>query len=300
MPWWGWMLIVIAILVVILVVLYIVGNRLQKKQSAQKEAMLQAAQPVTMLVIDKKMLPMKDANLPKQVLESTPKRYQKAKLPIVKAKIGPQIINLICDDGIFDVMPVRGEVKAMVSGIYITSVKNVRGKKAPEPAKKSFSQKLRAKQKKYEQTYEQETASMKLSKEETAAKKSKGKGRKRKGKEDPVIMINTRVDLRKLVITCLVPVTILLIHNIVYLAGTRIYDLTGSQTDSVGSITSCISYILCICIFGYFYLSDHSKTKHAGKKNPFLRAFCYLYFTADPWYQSSALNNLYSSSDRHL
>ena len=70
MPWWGWMLIVIAILVVILVVLYIVGNRLQKKQSAQKEAMLQAAQPVTMLVIDKKMLPMKDANLPKQVLES--------------------------------------------------------------------------------------------------------------------------------------------------------------------------------------------------------------------------------------
>ena len=171
MPWWGWMLIVIAILVVILVVLYIVGNRLQKKQSAQKEAMLQAAQPVTMLVIDKKMLPMKDANLPKQVLESTPKRYQKAKLPIVKAKIGPQIINLICDDGIFDVMPVRGEVKAMVSGIYITSVKNVRGKKAPEPAKKSFSQKLRAKQKKYEQTYEQETASMKLSKEEKAARK---------------------------------------------------------------------------------------------------------------------------------
>ena len=86
-------------------------------------------------------------------------------------------------------------------------------------------------------------------------------------------MINTRVDLKKLVITCLVPVTALLIHNIVYLAGTRICDLTGSQTDSVGSITSCISYILCICIFGYFYLSDHSKTKHAGKKNPFLRAF---------------------------
>lgn len=106
-------------------------------------------------------------------------------------------------------------------------------------------------------------------------------------------MINTRIDLRKLVITCLVPVTALLIHNIVYLAGIRICNLTGSQTDSVGSITSCISYILCICIFGYLYLrydktilgqfqsdimqnrdlSDHSKTKHAGKLNPFLRAF---------------------------
>ena len=103
-------------------------------------------------------------------------------------------------------------------------------------------------------------------------------------------MINTRVDLRKLVITCLVPVTILLIHNIVYLAGTRICDLTGSQTDSVGSITSCISYILCIFIFGYLYLKyetifgqsqadkTHSgrlsdKTKHAGKEKSFLRAF---------------------------
>lgn len=103
-------------------------------------------------------------------------------------------------------------------------------------------------------------------------------------------MINTRVDLRKLVITCLVPVTALLIHNIVYLAGIRICNLTGSQTDSVGSITSCISYILCIFIFGYLYLKyetifgqsqadkTHSgrlsdKTKHAGKKNPFLRAF---------------------------
>lgn len=103
-------------------------------------------------------------------------------------------------------------------------------------------------------------------------------------------MINTRVDLRKLVITCLVPVTALLIHNIVYLAGTRICDLTGSQTDSVGNITSCISYILCIFVFGYLYLKyetifgqsqadkTHSgrlsdKTKHAGKEKSFLRAF---------------------------
>ena len=183
MAWWIWVIIITVILIGVLVALYIVGNRLQKKQSAQKEMMREGAQPVTMMVIDKKMLPMKDAGLPKIVMQQTPKRYQKAKLPIVKAKIGPQIINLICDDGIFDVMPVRGEVKAMVSGIYITSVKNVRGKKAPEPAKKSFSQKLRAKQKKYEQTYEQEAASMKLSKEEKAARKAKTKEEKERAKK---------------------------------------------------------------------------------------------------------------------
>ena len=84
MAWWVWLIIVAVILIGGLIALYIVGNKLQKKQSAQKEMMKEQAQPVTMLVIDKKMLPMKDAGLPKMVMEQTPKRYQKAKMPIVK------------------------------------------------------------------------------------------------------------------------------------------------------------------------------------------------------------------------
>ena len=129
MPWWGIMLIIVAVALILLFVLYKVGDKLQKKQNAQREQMVEAAQPMTMLIIDKKMLPMKDANLPKFVMEQTQKRYQKAKLPIVKVKDGPQIMNMICDDAIFDELPTKGEVKAMVSGIYIISVKSVRGKK---------------------------------------------------------------------------------------------------------------------------------------------------------------------------
>lgn len=128
MHWWMVLLIILAVFIVLMFVLYKVGDKLQKKQISQKEQMAEAAQPVTMLVIDKKVLPMKDANLPKIVMEQTPKRYQKAKLPIVKAKIGPQIMNLICDDAIFADVPTKGEVKAMVSGIYILSVKSVRKK----------------------------------------------------------------------------------------------------------------------------------------------------------------------------
>ena len=94
-----------------------------------------------------------------------------------------ELEKLIADENVYDLIPVKAEIKAMISGIYITSVKNVRGKKAPEPAKKSFSQKLRAKQKKYEQTYEQETASMKLSKEEKAARKAKAKEEKERAKK---------------------------------------------------------------------------------------------------------------------
>lgn len=132
MPWWLTMIIVIVVALAIMFVLYRVGDKLQKKQSAQREQMVEAAQPMNMLIIDKKMLPMKDAGLPKMVMEQTPKRYQKAKLPIAKVKVGPQIMNMICDDAIFDELPTRGEVKAMVSGIYIISVKSVRGKKVAQ------------------------------------------------------------------------------------------------------------------------------------------------------------------------
>ena len=132
MPWWLIMIIVIVVALAIMFVLYRVGDKLQKKQSAQREQMVEAAQPMNMLIIDKKMLPMKDAGLPKMVMEQTPKRYQKAKLPIAKVKVGPQIMNKICDDAIFDELPTRGEVKAMVSGIYILSVKSVRGKKVAQ------------------------------------------------------------------------------------------------------------------------------------------------------------------------
>ena len=174
MAWWVWLIIVAVILIGGLIALYIVGNKLQKKQSAQKEMMKEQAQPVTMLVIDKKMLPMKDAGLPKMVMEQTPKRYQKAKMPIVKAKIGPQIMNLICDDGIYDQMPV---------GIYIMSVKNVRGKIEEKKGKKTFGEKLRAKQRKYQDMYDKDVAESKLSKEQKAAAKAKAKEEKERAKK---------------------------------------------------------------------------------------------------------------------
>ena len=61
------------------------------------------------------------------VMEQTPKYLRRAKFPIVKAKVGPQIMSLICDASIFDTVPVKKEVKATISGIYITDVKGIRG-----------------------------------------------------------------------------------------------------------------------------------------------------------------------------
>ena len=131
-------LIVLAVIVVIFALLAFVGSRLQKKQEASQEQMKAAAQTISMLVIDKKMMKLKDANLPKIVLEQTPKYLRGSKLPIVKVKAGPQIMNLICDAKIFNSVPVKTEVKAVVSGIYITEIKGSRQKVEAETEKKGF------------------------------------------------------------------------------------------------------------------------------------------------------------------
>jgi hypothetical protein len=57
-------------------------------------------------------------------------------MPIVKAKIGPQIMSLICDEKIFEDVPVKKEVKAAVSGIYILEVKGLHGKTTTEKVQK--------------------------------------------------------------------------------------------------------------------------------------------------------------------
>lgn len=185
MKWWMIMLIIILVVVVVMIILYKLGDKLQKKQLNQKQQMMDAAQPQTMMIIDKKMLPMKDAGLPKIVMEQTPKRYQKAKLPIVKAKIGPQIMNFIADDAIFDELPTRCEVKAMVSGIYILSVKSTRGKKSTQAAqeengkkKKSFRTRMAAKQAEYQRQLNDELLAKKQNEEKGIKTKTKAELKK--------------------------------------------------------------------------------------------------------------------------
>lgn len=140
-------LVIILVLVSILVALVIFGNKLRKRQVEQQAQIDAAKQVMSMLIIDKKIMKMSEANLPKIVMDQTPKYMRKTKLPIVKAKIGPKIMTLIADNRIFDQIPVKAEVKAEVSGIYIVGIKSVRGGKvAPPPAKKKgFFAKLQSK-----------------------------------------------------------------------------------------------------------------------------------------------------------
>ena len=128
-------LVVLVVLIGICVGLYFFGKKAEKKQEEQKEQMDAVAQTVSMLVIDKKRLKLKEAGLPAAVVENTPKYLRRTRVPIVKAKIGPKIMTLMCEEKVFEVLPVKKEAKVVLSGIYITGIKSVRGG-IPEVAKK--------------------------------------------------------------------------------------------------------------------------------------------------------------------
>ena len=130
-------LIVILVLVIAAcIALYIFGKKAEKKQAAQREQMEAAAQVISMLIIDKKKMKLKEAGLPAAVIENTPKYLRRTKIPVVKAKIGPRIMTLMCENKVFEVMPVKKEIKAVVSGLYITEIKSVRGGSIEQPQKK--------------------------------------------------------------------------------------------------------------------------------------------------------------------
>ena len=131
------LLVILAVLLIALVVLYFLGKKAQKKAGRTgRDDCSCFAQQVNILVIDKGKMKLKDAGFPSVVLENTPKYLRRSKVPVVKAKVGPKIMTLMCDASIYDLIPVKKEVKATVSGIYITAVKGVRGSLETPPKKK--------------------------------------------------------------------------------------------------------------------------------------------------------------------
>lgn len=144
----GTVLLFIAVLLLIaMVVLYFLGRRMQGQQAEQQAVMDANTMDTSMLIIDKRRMSIKDAvaaGVPAQVQESTPFYLRFSKLPVVKAKVGPRMVTLISDPEVFDILPLKKEVKVSLSGLYIREIKAVRGGAIPEkPKKKGFMAGLR-------------------------------------------------------------------------------------------------------------------------------------------------------------
>lgn len=136
---WKILIVILILIAIALGVLYYFGNKMQKRQREQQGQLEAMAQTVSMLIIDKKRLKLKESGLPQMVIDQTPKYLRRSKLPVVKAKVGPKIMTLIADEKVFEILPVKKECKVVVSGIYITAVKSARGGlEQPAPKKKGF------------------------------------------------------------------------------------------------------------------------------------------------------------------
>ena len=101
------LLVILVVLIIATVVLYFLGKKMEKRQAEQQEQMEATKQNMSMLVIDKKKMKLRDAGFPAFVMESVPKYMRRSKVYVVKAKVGPKIISFMCDREVFDVIPVK-------------------------------------------------------------------------------------------------------------------------------------------------------------------------------------------------
>ncbi len=162
----GWIIFIIVTVLLIgaLVGLTILGKKMQKKQEESETTMRQGAQIMSIFVIDKSRKKLVESGLPQIVIDQTPKYLRRSKVPVVRAKVGPKVMMLMCDEKAFNLIPEKKEVKVLMNGIYIVEAKSARGGLEAPPVKKTFRQKL---QDKY--------ANLRKQEKETETKKSKKK-----------------------------------------------------------------------------------------------------------------------------
>lgn len=164
------LLIILAVIAVLMVVMYIFGRKAEKKAASQKETMESQSQTMSFYVIDKKRVKLSQAGLPKMVTDQTPKYLRWTRLPILKVKVGPRVMSLICDEKIYDTILPKQEVKATVSGLYVMSAKRVRGP-MPEPKRNWKEKRALKKAQKIEKLNAEKKAAEKAAKK--AEKKNK-------------------------------------------------------------------------------------------------------------------------------
>lgn len=134
--------IVLVIIAAFLAGLFFWGKRLQKKYDEQQQLINQHKQAIQLFVIDKKKDKIENLKLPKQVKDQMPKMQRRRKMPVVIVKAGPQIQTLLCDERVYNQVPVKKQIKAEIAGIMLV---NVLSGKLPETTKPKLSERMRRK-----------------------------------------------------------------------------------------------------------------------------------------------------------
>ena len=139
MPVWGVLLILLAIVAALLFFLNKWSKKVQKRHDEQQEQIQSYKQTYSMLVIDKKKMRIGDAGFPDYVLAQMPRYSRIFKFPVVKAKVGPKVMTFLTDKDVFEQIPLKKEIKADISGLYIVGIKSIRGGVIGQDTKKKDS-----------------------------------------------------------------------------------------------------------------------------------------------------------------
>ena len=134
-------IIVTLIIGIILGGLYWLNKKATKKMGDHQDMINRSKQTTTIFVIDKKKAKITEVNMPKIVTDQMPKMYKFLKLYFVQAKIGPQILTLMCDKHVFNAITVKKNVKVELAGIYIVSVVGMKSQQELKQIKKAKKQK---------------------------------------------------------------------------------------------------------------------------------------------------------------
>jgi len=125
---WDTAVIVALVLILVAVGLYFLNRWASKRMATQNEMVEKHKQTATIFVIDKKKEKIQNANLPKAMAAQIPRMSKLMKVPLVKAKIGKDIMTLVCDNNVFPALPVKKSVTVELAGIYIVSMKGQKSK----------------------------------------------------------------------------------------------------------------------------------------------------------------------------
>ena len=128
MDLWGIMLIIAIVVLVIGFVFYFVNKWVGRRAAQQQDLVQQHKQTMSIYVIDKKKDKITNANLPKAMTSQLPRTSKLFKMPLVKAKIGAQIMTLVCDNDVFNALPLKKTVSVEMAGVYIVGMKGMKTK----------------------------------------------------------------------------------------------------------------------------------------------------------------------------
>ncbi|HIY03547.1 MAG TPA: hypothetical protein H9733_01100 [Candidatus Anaerotignum merdipullorum] len=134
-------IIVLVLIAAIVAGLYYLNRRTMRRVIQTQDFIDQNRMTAQIFVIDKKQERPSAHNLPKNVFEQLPKSAKMRKTYLVKAKVGPQIITLMCDKPVYEVLPVKKNVKVDLAGMYIVSIT---GMNLADKKKKTIREKMSA------------------------------------------------------------------------------------------------------------------------------------------------------------